>query len=84
MSRPQAPANLYQFLDPEELPHQILFFFSSPSLFLPFQTIWFHSRHHASMDATDFLERYRQLSTLDQQKNQLIEVHVIALILEIR
>jgi hypothetical protein len=26
------------------------------------------------MDTPDYLERYRQLSALDQQKNQLIEV----------
>jgi hypothetical protein len=29
------------------------------------------------MDTPDYLERYRQLSALDQQKNQLIEVSTL-------
>lgn len=33
------------------------------------------------METTDFLERYRQLSALDQQKNQLIEVWTISLLI---
>lgn len=32
------------------------------------------------MDTPEYLERYRQLSALDQQKNQLIEVGLIFLL----
>lgn len=81
MLRPQAPANLYQFLDPEESPHQIFFLYTSPPLFLPFQSLQSYNHQSTGMDTTDFLERYRQLSALDQQKNQLIEVHAISLVL---
>lgn len=36
-----------------------------------------HPYYSVNMDTTDYFESYRQLSALDQQKNQLIQVPIL-------